>query len=192
MDNGNSSYVRLFAQLIPTFQTWNSSQSGLPMLQSTIAEALSQLSYSMLMKIAINSIFHHYWNHTAAILDPGVYESFNASLRAQQYASGPVFKWQGIFYPVLAFMFLGNLLSLVYFSLRIGLVSDLTEPQTSFVTAMNSPFSPELTGSCGSGPDGRQLIVNWHVRQDENKHYYFDAGGGEQLSDGDNLLRKRT
>lgn len=150
--NWNSSTIRILSQLIPGIPE-------LPSLLPSIAETLSVLQCSMLIKSAINATFYYYRPYPATTLNPGIYEMFNASIRMQQYASGPVLGWEGIFYPVLLLMFLGNAFCLVYLILHMHLYSDLTDPQTSFALTMNSPYSRELQGSCGTVPTGKQLAV---------------------------------
>lgn len=174
LTSANSSTIRLLTQLIQGAPSQGA--PALSPLMPSIAESLSVLSCSMLVKSTVNTTFHHTWDKGEALLNPGVYESFNATLRTQEYASGPVLGWQAVFYPVLGFMFLGNAICLIYFIIRMGLVSDVTEPQTAFTLAINSPYSQKLADSCGVAPGGEQLLVDWHLRQDENKHYYFSTG----------------
>lgn len=188
MDNLNLSIGRTLTQLVPNVPS--SGQVTLNPLLPSLAESLSVLSCSMLMKSSINTTFYHYWNYTATILEPGVYIPFNVTLRTEQYGSGAVLGWQGMFYPVLVIMFAGNAFCLVYFtkSLRMSLVSDITDPQNSFALAINSPYSSELIGSCGTGPQKEQLVVGWHLKKDEKEHYYLKAGKDDKYRG----LRKRN
>ena len=73
------------------------------------------------------------------VLDPGIYEKFNATITSQQYTSGVTQKWQGMFYIVLALVFATNVFCLTYFCVRNGLVTDFTELQNLFSLAVNSP-----------------------------------------------------
>jgi hypothetical protein len=53
---------------------------------------------------------------------------------------------------------------------------------------VNSPPSRRLAGSCGAGPEGDQLNVDWHVGKDEGIDHFFIKEG----STGENVeLRKR-
>lgn len=165
--NANASSGRLLSQLALT-------TNGLPPLTPSLAEMLAVMGGSTLLLSTIDSTYLHYWNYTSTVLNPGVYETFNASLASQQYTSGPVSHWQGMFYIVLALVFITNVFCLVYFFLRSGLVTDYTEPQNLFALAVNSPPSRRLGGACGGGPQGGMLNVDWHVGQEEGtNHYYF-------------------
>lgn len=113
-------------------------------------------------------------NYSSSALETPHYQYFNASIRAQQFASGGVFQYQRGFYVVLFFVFITNALVLVYFLLNDGLVTDFSEPQNLFSLAVNSPPSHLLAGSCGCGPKGDQYIVNWSVNQ-EQEHLYMES-----------------
>jgi len=121
--------------------------------------------------------FYHYWNYTSDSLSQGIYQPFNASLASQQYTSGTTQAWQGMFYIVLLLVFATNVFCLVYFFLRSGLVTDYTEPQNLFALAVNSPPSQNLHGSCGAGPEGEQLNVDWHVQREERSGHFFIREG---------------
>jgi hypothetical protein len=173
--NANASSARLLSQLVPSFEDWEAIQ--LKPLQPSIAETLAVLAGSTLLLSATDSSYYHFWNYTANILNPGTYQSFNATVASQQYASGFTAKWQGLFYIVLALVFACNVFCLVYFFLRSGLVTDYTEPQNLFALAINSPPSRRLSGSCGAGPRDEQLNVDWHVEHDEAmQHFYMREG----------------
>ncbi|CZR50143.1 uncharacterized protein PAC_00015 [Phialocephala subalpina] len=189
LTSANSSTIRLLTQLIQGVPSQG--EPTLSPLLPSIAESLSVLSCSMLVKSTVNTTFHHTWDKGEALLNPGVYESFNTTLRTQEYASGPVLGWQAVFYPVLGLMFLGNAICLIYFILRMGLVSDLTEPQTAFTLAINSPYSNKLAGSCGVAPRGEQLLTDWHLRQDEHKHYYLSTGNDGMALEDNSILKRR-
>lgn len=73
--------------------------------------------------------------------------------------------------------------------MRMGLLTDVTGMMNAFVLALNSPFSKKIVGACGSGPSGKQLEVQWFLRN-ENRHYYFEEGSGGQNSDGHELRRR--
>jgi hypothetical protein len=85
--NENNSNARVLTELITELPSHG--EAVLSPLLPTIAEALSVQLCSMLMKSSINSTFYHYWNYTANSFDPGAYMAFNATLRTQQYVSGP-------------------------------------------------------------------------------------------------------
>ncbi|TVY32053.1 hypothetical protein LOCC1_G008657 [Lachnellula occidentalis] len=183
--NANASIARLLTQLIvPASGDLNNS---LP----SLAEHLSVMIGSTLLSSTILSGYYHYWDSTETLLAQPEYKPFNASLVSQQYASGYTSKWEGIFYLVLLLVFATNVCCLVYLFLRSGLVTDYTEPQNLFALAVNSPPSQAVAGSCGAGPKGEQLNVNWHVdREDTSGHFFFkNAGRGDAPQDFE--LRRR-
>ncbi|TVY16689.1 hypothetical protein LARI1_G008030 [Lachnellula arida] len=185
--NANASIARLLTQLIvPAPGDLNSS---LP----SLAEHLSVMIGSTLLSSTTLSTYYHYWDHTDTELAQPEYQPFNASLVSQQYTSGFTSKWEGIFYIVLLLVFVTNAFCLVYLFMRSGLVTDYTEPQNLFAVAVNSPSSHAVAGSCGAGPKGEQLNVNWHVdREDNSGHFFFknkDAGRGNVPQDFE--LRRR-
>lgn len=187
--NANASSGRLLSQLVPSFKDWETIQ--LKPLQPSIAETLAVMAGSTLLLSAMDSSYYHFWNYTANILNPGTYQSFNATLASQQYASGLTANWQGIFYIVLALVFACNVFCLVYFFLRSGLVTDYSEPQNLFALAINSPPSRRLSGSCGAGPKAEQLNVDWHVVQDGNSSHFF-IKEGENEAEMEMRQRRKT
>lgn len=175
--NSNSSAARMLTQFIPTVPSWGIVE--LNPLMPSIAEALAVLSGCTLLLSTTASTFYHFWPYDATILNPGIYQPFNTSMSTQQYTSGLMQNWEAIFYVVLFLVFATNIFCLVYFLVRSGLVTDFTEPQNLFALAINSPPSVRLRGSCGAGPQGDQLNVDWHVQQDENtSHIFIKSGEG--------------
>ncbi|KAI9669243.1 MAG: hypothetical protein M1829_005120 [Trizodia sp. TS-e1964] len=169
--DGNASNSRLLTEFIPTDIFLN------PSLPST-AETLAVLSSSALLLAAQDSPFIHEWNYSTTIpflLTPQ-YQRFNASLQTQQYASGGTQQWQGLFYVVLALVFVTNLLCLAYMLAHRENVTDYTEAQNLFAVSLNSPPSRRLEGSCGGGPVDDQLGAAWYVVKDDKHHFYFEAG----------------
>lgn len=141
-----------------------------------MAEALAAYAASTVVISAIDSPFVHWWEYSKPgniIGAPGDLQPFNASLRTQQYTSGHVNDWQNIFYVILILVFGINVLCLAYFIMRSGLVTDFTEPQNLFALAVNSPPSAQLKGSCGGGPEGRDLVVPWRVAWAPSANHYF-------------------
>jgi hypothetical protein len=124
INDDDSSNARLLTQLIPTTPNLNAT---LP----SIAEALAVLAGCTLLSSGIDSPFVDFFNYTTqnGILDPPVYQIFNATLRYNDYASGGTARWQGIFYLVLMFVFVFNVFCLVYFVRYSGIVVDLTDPE---------------------------------------------------------------
>jgi hypothetical protein len=101
---------------------------------------------------------------------------FNASVQAQQYASGGVEDAAArAWVIVLLLVFLMNIFVLIYFVIHRGLVTDFSEPPNLFALAVNSPPSAQLAGSCGGGPEGKQYMVNWFVNHEGN-HLFMEPG----------------
>ena len=174
ISDGLASNARLLSQLIPIQQALD------PSLPS-IAEALAVLSGSTLLLSSSDSPFIHFWNYSTTVptLKEPQHQAFNATLQTKDFASGGNQRWQGIFYIVLSLTFATNLFCLIYFVKGQVLVTDFIEPQNLFSLALNSPPSHALDGACGSGPEGDQLIMNWHIKMDQQReHLYIQNGGG--------------
>lgn len=191
--NNNASNARIMTNLILGGARYE------PMLPS-IAEALAVLAGSTLVIGSQLSTFRQYWDasYGSQLLEKGIYEAFNTTLKMQQYASSHTEGWQALFYPVLGFVFLINMICLGYLIFAYGMVTDYTEPRNMFALAINSPPSRQLDGSCGGGPHGHELHVPWHVSYAETaNHYFFEEEvvrprhgkmGPEAASSGTNLL----
>ncbi|KAM9879217.1 hypothetical protein VDGL01_06652 [Verticillium dahliae] len=165
--NNNASNARILTQLVLD-------QHKLNPLMPSIAEALAVLSSSTLTIASLSTPFVHYWEYPKSILaSPGALQSFNASLRTQEYTSSHTFAWHNIFYLVLFFVFAINVFCLGYLLARSGLVTDYTEPQNLFALAVNSPPSTQLGGDCGGGPGSRALVVPWRVGYARSENHYF-------------------
>jgi hypothetical protein len=103
-----------------------------------------------------------------------VHQAFNASIRAQQFASGGTTTYQRGFSVVLLAVFLCNVLVLVYFIIYGEFVTDFSEPLNLFALAINSPPSQAMRGSCGAGPEGDQLALKWGVEM-EHQHLFISS-----------------
>ncbi|KAF7563202.1 hypothetical protein G7046_g905 [Stylonectria norvegica] len=174
--NSNASNARILSQLTLT-------EPSLPSYLPSIAEALAVYASSVGSIGSMDTPFVHYWEFDKPgniIGEPGILQPFNASLITQQYTSGHINNWQGIFYVVLVLVFGLNMFSLGYFIMRSGLVTDFTEPQNLFALAINSPPSAQLAGSCGAGPEGRDLVVPWRVAYAPSAHHYFFQEANER------------
>ncbi|CEL03776.1 hypothetical protein ASPCAL04919 [Aspergillus calidoustus] len=178
--DGASMNARLLMQFFPK-TPWL--DPNLP----SISEALAVLAGNTLLMSSQNAPFVHFWNYTAHeapdnILPEPVTQSFNATLRSVEYASGGTQRWQGIFYPILIFAFITSALCLAFLILEVRgkQITDFTEPQNLFALAMNSPSTSRLQGACGSGPEGRQLKERWYVAMEEHdEHYYIQPKAEE-------------
>ncbi|KAI9808556.1 MAG: hypothetical protein M1825_003705 [Sarcosagium campestre] len=168
--DANASNARLLTQLIPT-------KDELDPSSPSIAEALAAMAGYTLLLSAQDAPLVHSWNYSKSVnvlTDPQS-ETFSASVRTQQYASGGTQKWQGIFYIVLGLVFFTNVFCLTYALIKTGLVTDFTEPENLFTLAINSPPSRRMAGSCGAGPHGDQFKVNWFVNV-EGEHVFIENG----------------
>ena len=171
--NNNASNARILTQMILREPELN------PLLPST-AEALAVYVSSTLVVGSIQTTFRHFWNYATHELDPGVFESFEASVRTQQFASTYEEEWQKAFYVILTLQFATSCFCLAYlFWLRSGLVTDFTEPSNMFCLAINSPPSNVMRGACGGGPTKVQLQAPWNISLGEAvNHYYFEEAPG--------------
>lgn len=142
----------------------------------SMAEGLAAFAGSTLVQAAIGTPFVHWWEYTKKgnmIGDAGSLQSFNASVSTQEYTSGHINNWQGVFYVVLAIVFVLNVFCLGYILFKSGLVTDFTEPLNLFTLAVNSPPSQQLKGSCGGGPRKRDLMVPWRIAYAPSANHYF-------------------
>ena len=117
------------------------------------------------------------------MLDEYQTQYFNASLKAQQYASGGQPGASRAWIIILFLVFVMNIFVLIYFLLHRGLVTDFSEPPNLFALAVNSPPSHALAGSCGGGPEGKQYMVNWFVNH-EGSHLFMEPGEKSHLLGG--------
>jgi hypothetical protein len=190
ISNANASTSRILSQFIIVDKP-----PKLPPLMPSIAESLAVMAGSTLLLSSTDAPFNHFWDYATHILE-GAQVPFHASLASQEFTSGPdpTQGWQSMFYVVLILVFVTNVVCLVYFFLRPGLVTDYTEPQNLFALAINSPPSRRLNGSCGAGPEGDQFNVDWHVSREENSDHYFikDGTSGFERDTSFLGLRKRT
>lgn len=158
ISDGAAASARVLTQMILTEPSLNAT---LP----SIAESLAVYAGSTLLQAAADAPFTQSWNYTnTTILDVGEYQYFNSQISALEYASGgngtrPV----KAFHIVLLLLFFINLGVLAYLVVQPGMVTDFSEPLNLFSIAVNSPPSDAMAGSCGGGPKGGQMKVNWVV-----------------------------
>lgn len=192
-NNQNASNGRMLSQFIQA-EDPEGKPVKLNTLMPSIAEQLAVLAANTLLLSSTDATFKtsfEYVSNDKNILDPGVLEPFNATIRSQEYASGPSQEWERMFYVVLFLVFGTNIFCLIYFFVYSGLVTDFTEQQNLFALAVNSPPARRLSGSCGAGPEGEQLNLNFHVRQDENSGHYYVIDSGHGVVASEMQMRKR-
>ncbi|KAH7117056.1 hypothetical protein B0J11DRAFT_108280 [Dendryphion nanum] len=171
--DGDASNSRLLNQLI--IQKDKDGDYDLSPALPSVAEAIAVMSGCTLLKSTIDAPFRTFWNYTRPMLEEPQPQWFNASVRAQQYASGGVDAVSQGWMIILLLVFLMNIFVLIYFLVHRGLVTDFSEPPNLFALAVNSPPSHLLAGSCGGGPEGKQYMVNWFVNT-EGDHLYMEPG----------------
>lgn len=125
------------------------------------------------------------------IIDPGVYQYFNASIEAQEYASGGEAPYQRAFIIILFAVFIINLLALGYFATRRDWYVDICEPSNLFSLAINSPPGGKMIGNCGGGPHGKQLRSSWKLQEEENGHVFIRSRGTDPGEGGSNAQSRR-
>ncbi|KUI55452.1 hypothetical protein VP1G_02770 [Cytospora mali] len=194
VDNDNASNARLLTELALSRPELNDT---LP----SMAEALAVLVSSTLVTGSVDTPFIHYWGYQWANMTsdtlpaPGALATFHARVRTQEYASWHSSDWQGVFYIVLAFAFLLNLLCLAYL-FRVGLVKDFLEPTNLFAlaTAKSGPSSEGVGSSGAVAPlktprtdkerkraSKTNLGVPYRLAyQEDADHYYFEQAGVDE------------
>lgn len=193
--NNNASNARILTELALVEPKLNDT---LP----SMAEALAVLVSSTLVIASVDAPFIHYWEYSEAawpnmtaegiLPSPGALASFHARVRTQEYASWHSSEWQGVFYLVLAFTFLLNLLCLAYFC-RAGLVKDFLEPTNLFAlaTSRSGQQRHQEEAVLGTPHTDRErkrktgLAVPYRLafKEDAN-HYYFEEAEDEKYAAG--------
>ena len=186
---GKSSNARLLSQFLLR-------QPTLDPKRPSLAEALAVLSGCTLLQSTLDAPFIHFWKYAQNELPPpGVVEYFNASISAQNYASGGTSKYQNVFHLVLFGVFALNLLALVYFATHKTWYVDLSEPPNLFSLAVNSPPSEAFSGCCGTGPTGKDYGVSWTLGQDQG-HVFVQSGPRRDAegnaTEGSTLTRRKV
>lgn len=154
-----------------------------------------------LLQSTLDAPFIHYFNYTpeqapdSIITSPGAPVKFNASVSAQQYASGGTSRYQKPFFIVLFGVFGLNVMALLYFGTHKTWYVDFSEPPNLFSLAVNSPPSEAFSGCCGTGPSGKDYGVSWTLEQDQG-HVFVHSGPRHESSEGSGVegapvLKKR-
>jgi hypothetical protein len=167
--NNNASNSRILTQL-------GIQDPKLPSGKPSLAEALAVFAGSTVVIGAIDTSFDGEFRYTAKnniLEEPGPIEKFQAVMVTQQYTSGHINTWQRVFYLILGLVFGINLFCLLYLAISSGPVTDFTEPQNLFALAINSPPTTQIQGSCGGGPEDRDLVVPWRVSHAPSVNHYF-------------------
>ena len=178
LTDADASIARILSQMIP--KTSIALNQTLP----SLAEALAVLSDSTLLMASQGTSFNYHSNTARdESSTPGdEYQTFDAALRSQQYASGAKSGYQNAFYIPLVLLFLGNILALGWMIIHRGLVTDFCDSANLFALAINSPPSHRFSGSCGGGPDGQQYRARWFINV-EGDHIFLENTAQGPLED---------
>ncbi|KAM3452057.1 hypothetical protein MY3296_004794 [Beauveria thailandica] len=142
----------------------------------SMAEALAVFASSTLVLGSVGTPFRHYWDYNKPgniVGEPGAIHQFNASVITQEYTSGHVAAWQGMFYVILGLMCGLNLTCAGYLWKNRKLVTDFTEGHNLFSLALNSAPNERLKGTCGGGPEGPDMAVPWRVGYASGANHYY-------------------
>ncbi|KAM3435440.1 hypothetical protein NHJ13734_005563 [Beauveria thailandica] len=142
----------------------------------SMAEALAVFASSTLVLGSVGTPFRHYWDYNKPgniVGEPGAIHQFNASVITQEYTSGHVAAWQGMFYVILGLMCGLNLTCALYLWKNRKLVTDFTEGHNLFSLALNSAPNERLKGTCGGGPEGPDMAVPWRVGYASGANHYY-------------------
>ncbi|KAI2630100.1 hypothetical protein GGS21DRAFT_215407 [Xylaria nigripes] len=137
VQNSNASNARVLTSLILQ-------KPGLNPLLPSMAEAVAVLATSTLVAGSQDSTFKPVWTYNQTLIKNGVYENFRAEVQSQQYASAHTETWQAIFYPVLALVFILNVLCLLYLMFGSVLTSAHLPFFSSRKKGYHTPHSPSL------------------------------------------------
>ncbi|KAM3473483.1 hypothetical protein MY5147_004756 [Beauveria neobassiana] len=148
----------------------------LPVHLPSMAEALAVFASSTLVLGSVGTPFRHYWDYNKPgniVGEPGAIHQFNASVITQQYTSGHVANWQGMFYVILGLMCGLNVICAGYLLKNRKLVTDFTEGHNLFSLALNSAPNERLKGTCGGGPEVSDMDVPWRVGYASGANHYY-------------------
>lgn len=174
--DGKAANDRLLTQLMLRKPELNATRPSM-------AEALAVIAGCTLLQSTQDAPFIHYWNYTEPLLPaPGEVQRFNASISAQQYASGGSAGYQKAFHVVLVGVFALNVIALFYFLCHRTWYVDFSEPPNLFFLAVNSPPSEAFSGCCGTGPVGKDYSVTWTLEKDQG--HLFVHSGARAASEG--------
>lgn len=191
ISDGNASIARIITQMTPRFEAGRTSLSqDLP----SISEALAVLAGST----SVMSSLHAPFNQTDRGPGPATEETFSASVKYKDYASGGSQDWQAVFYVVLVVVFLINLFCLGYLAKHLftdGLMTDYSEAQNLFALALMSPPSQSLSGACGAGPEGETYGKRWRLDMEKtmdssHPHFYMRCTDDEPSRASDEEVKK--
>ena len=185
--DANSSSVRIFTQLFLSNNSmdWKTGEAVLSNAMPSPAEALAVLAGCTLLQSIQDAPFYQFWNWSSTILEAGQTQYFNATVRAQQYASGGTTAYQSGFVVILLAAFVINAGVLLYLLLHRQWYLDFGDPVNLFPLALNSPPNSRLADStCVGSPYSRDQYKHHWKLQVDGGHVYMDSPrvDGEELS----------
>lgn len=165
---------------------------ALSMALPSPAEALAVMSGNTLLQSVQDAPFVEFWNYSSPYLTESQTQYFNASVRAQQYASGGILNYQKGFYIVLFTVFAINIIILAYWIFHREWYNDFSDPTNLFSLAINSPPSEKLAEcSCGAGPNkGEQYKYHWRLGNDGG-HVYMESPEVNEMEESPGVRKRR-
>lgn len=180
--NGNASNARLWTELFLDNSSVDWSKGADPpdmALEAAFpspAEALAVMAGCTLIQSARDAPFVEFWNYSVNALDEPQIQYFNASVRAQQYASGGLPGYQQGFGIVLLGVFVINIIVLLYFCIHRDWYVDFSDPTNLFSLAINSPPSVKLADtSCGKLHAENETFKHYWKLENRNGHMYLES-----------------
>jgi hypothetical protein len=194
--DSNGTNSRLLTELVLTNASVDWS-TGLVQLSNALpspAEALAVMSGCTLLQSAQDAPFVEFWNYSSTYLNAPQIQWFNATIRAQQYASGGISGYQQSFFVVLFMVFSINVFIFVCWVIRREWYVDFSDPTHLFTLAINSPPSKKLADcSCvGVQQSGERFKYEWKV-ENHDGHVIMESPEINEMDDLEESpdLRKR-
>ena len=194
--NSNSSNARLWTEFILTYSNssinWETNGVQLSMALPSPAEALAVMSGCTLLQSAQDAPFVLFWDYSSPYLNAPQIQYFNASVRAQQYASGGMPGYQRGFHLILFTDFVINIIVLVYWFVHREWYTDFSDPTNLFSLAINSPPSEKLAEcTCGGGErSGERFRYGWKLGR-EDGHVFMESPEFNEMEESPELKRQR-
>ena len=194
--DSNGTNSRLLTELILTNASmdWATGQVQLDNGLPSPAEALAVMSGCTLLQSAQDAPFVEFWNYSSSYLNAPQIQWFNATIRAQQYASGGIPGYQKSFFVVLFLVFSINVFIFACWLIHREWYVDFSDPTHLFTLAINSPPSKKLADcSCvGVQHSGERYKYEWKV-ENHDGHVIMESPDLHEMDDLEESpdLRKR-
>jgi hypothetical protein len=185
--DSNGTNPRLLTELVLTNASvdWSTGQMQLSNGLPSPAEALAVMSGCTLLQSAQDAPYVEFWNYSSTYLNTPQIQWFNATIRAQQYASGGISGYQKSFFVVLFAVFLINVSILAYWIFHREWYQDFSDPTNLFSLAINSPPSKKLADcSCGAVEQGGERFkYHWKLENHDGHVIMEESPEVNELSD---------